>query len=85
MTVALHSCNFQLLPKEPHSGAIERIKLIEYLPALQQTIEQCFEAPELYNCGWIDVGQHFWASIGADRPVGDVANGTIAKGSNRKL
>ena len=85
MTVEFLSCNFQLLPKDPYSGAIERIKLIQYFPALQQTIEQCLEAEEQYNCGWIDVGQHFWAGIGADRPVGNVTDGTVAKGRNRDL
>ena len=82
ITFELGSCDLQLRAKDPQSGVFERIRLREYFPALQQIIDQCLETWGQYSCGRIDVGQYFWASLGADRPVGKVGNETFAGGSN---
>ena len=76
----LRSCEFQLRGKRPASGDIERIRLIEYFPAFQQISDQCLETPEDYSGGRTDVGNQFFATLGADRLFEVVRNATVGSG-----
>ena len=74
----LSSCVFQLRARAPDSGIRERIRLIEYFPALQRISDQCLETTGAFDGGTTDVGNHFWASLGADRLF--AGNGTVGSG-----
>ena len=76
----LASCEFQLRAKLPESGISERIRLVNYWPAFRQITDQCLDTSEEYNSGRTDVGQHFWASLGADSIIRSVRNETVARG-----
>ena len=74
------SCHFSLRGRYPTSGMSERIKMVEYFPALQRISLECLETPEGYAGGKIPVGEFFVAGLGADGVLGSVANITAGRG-----